>query len=66
MNMNTLKNHKTIPNTFLFTRIINKEEINKGNISNLIYKSFNDPAYYFFEENPIKVSSKLSLKKWIY
>ena len=63
INVNTTKSHKTIPNICLFTRKINKEEINKGDILKIIHKSFNDPDYYFSEESPIKVGSKINLKK---
>ena len=62
-NLNNINNFKTISNNSLFTRKINKEEISKGEIINLIHKSFNDPEYYFSEESPVNVGSKIKLKK---
>ena len=60
-NFNTL-NNKTIPTSCLYTRKMDEEEKAKGEITNLIYKSFNDPDYYFSEKSPIKVNSKINLK----
>ena len=62
-NINPINNIKTIPKTCLYTRKMNEEEKNKGQITKLIHKSFNDPDYYFSENSPIKVNSKIMLKK---
>ena len=62
-NIKTINNINTIPKTCLYTRKMNEEEKNKGEITKLIYNSFHDPDYYFSENSPIKVNSKINLKK---
>ena len=64
-NNNTINNkimHST-PNRYLYTRKLNDEEKNSGDINKLIYDSFNDPSVYFSENSPVHVGSKIKLKK---
>ena len=61
--LNPINNIKTIPKACLYTRKMNEEVKNKGEITKLIHRSFNDPDYYFSENSPVRVNSKINLKK---
>ena len=63
-NINDINNIKKVSNICLYTRKMNEEEVAKGDITNLIHKSFNDPDYYFSIENPVNVGKKIKLIKF--
>ena len=61
--INEKNNDKINQKISLYTRKINEEEISKGNISKIIYNSFNNPDYYFSEDCPVQVRTKIKIKK---
>lgn len=62
-NINGINNLKLSQNFCLYRRKMNEDEVKKGDITNLINKSFNDPSYYFSIQSPVQVGKKIKLKK---